>query len=148
VTEGVFVKYPSLRFVLIEGGISWVPPILWRFDKNWMGLRQTTPWLERPPSVYVHDHILLTTQPIEEPERREHLLAMLEMFDVAHMVMFSSDFPHWDGDTVDFAARAFPAALRQRVMSETAREVYCLPGRQNEENIFATATPATGNAHA
>jgi predicted TIM-barrel fold metal-dependent hydrolase len=43
------------------------------------------------------------------------------------MLMFSSDFPHWDGDTPDFAARAFPAALRGRVMSETARELYRLP---------------------
>jgi predicted TIM-barrel fold metal-dependent hydrolase len=41
--------------------------------------------------------------------------------------MFSSDYPHWDGDTPDFAARPFPAALRARVMSETARELYNLP---------------------
>ena len=44
------------------------------------------------------------------------------MFDAGRMLMFSSDFPHWDGDTPDFAARAFPPALRPRVMSETARE--------------------------
>jgi predicted TIM-barrel fold metal-dependent hydrolase len=129
VAEGVFVKFPTLKFVLIEGGLSWLPPILWRFDKNWKGLRQSTPWLVRPPSEYVRDHVLLTTQPLEEPERPEHQRAVLEMFDVARMVMFSSDFPHWDGDTVDFAARAFPAALRSRVMSETARELYRLPGR-------------------
>ena len=54
---------------------------------------------------------------------------MLEMLDVGRMVMFSSDFPHWDGDTPDFAARAFPAALRPRVMGETARELYGLPAR-------------------
>lgn len=148
VTEGVFVKYPTLRFVLIEGGISWLPPILWRFDKNWMGLRQSTPWLERPPSSYVHDHILLTTQPIEEPEQREHLLAMLEMFDVAHMVMFSSDFPHWDGDTVDFAARAFPAELRPRVMSETARELYRLPAQTGDASVAPGVPSASEPAHA
>ncbi len=54
---------------------------------------------------------------------------MLDMFDVGRMVMFSSDFPHWDGDTPDFAARAFPADLRPRVMRETARELYKLPAR-------------------
>jgi predicted TIM-barrel fold metal-dependent hydrolase len=43
------------------------------------------------------------------------------------MVMFASDFPHWDGDTVDFAARAFPAPVRARVLRETARELYRLP---------------------
>ncbi len=127
VSEGVFVRFPGLRFVFIEGGIAWLPPVLWRFDKNWKALRQTTPWLVRPPSDYVRDHILLTTQPIEEPPRTEDLKAILGMFDVEKMVMFASDFPHWDGDTPDFAARAFPAAARPRVLGETARELYRLP---------------------
>ncbi len=52
VTEGVFQQFPTLRFVLTEAGVSWLPPILWRLDKNWMALRKTTPWLERKPSEY------------------------------------------------------------------------------------------------
>jgi len=127
VSEGVFQKFPTLRFVMMEAGALWLPPLLWRFDKNWMGLRQTTPWLDRAPSAIIADHILLTTQPIEEPGDGAHFRAMLDMFDVSRMLMFSSDFPHWDGDTPDFAARAFPATLRARVMSETARELYRLP---------------------
>jgi uncharacterized protein len=126
VTEGVFQKFPTLKFVLIEGGVSWLPPLLWRFDKNWRALRMTTPWLDRPPSEIVTEHVLLTTQPQEEPEEAGHFQKMLEMFDAGRMLMFSTDFPHWDGDTPDFAARAFPPALRPRVMSETARELYGL----------------------
>jgi predicted TIM-barrel fold metal-dependent hydrolase len=127
VSEGVFQRFPTLRFVMMEAGALWLPPLLWRFDKNWMALRQTTPWLDRPPSTVIADHILLTTQPIEEPEQSQHFTAMLDMFDAGRMLMFSSDYPHWDGDTPDFAARPFPAALRARVMSETARELYKLP---------------------
>ncbi len=127
VCEGVFQKFPTLKFVLIEGGISWLPPILWRLDKNWKALRMTTPWLDRLPSEIVREHVRLTTQPLEEPEHGAHFHQMLEMFDAAHMLMFSTDFPHWDGDTPDFAARAFPPELRPRVMSETARELYRLP---------------------
>jgi predicted TIM-barrel fold metal-dependent hydrolase len=104
---------------------------LWRFDKNWKALRQAMPWLERPPSENVRNHILLTTQAIEEPPRAAELRAMFDMFDVERMVMFSSDFPHWDGDTPDFAARAFSAAARPRVMSETARELYKLPAAKS-----------------
>ena len=127
VTEGVFVKFPRLRWVLIEGGVSWLPPLLWRLDKNYKALRQTVPWLTRPPSEIVREHVLLTTQPLEEPEDPGHLRQILGMFDAGRMLMFSSDYPHWDGDTPDFAGRAIPPAMRDRVMGETARELYGLP---------------------
>lgn len=127
VTEGVFQKFPALRFVLIEGGLCWLPPLLWRLDKNWKALRMTAPWLTRPPSQIVYEHIRLTTQPLEEPENVEHFRALMGMFPAERMVMFSSDFPHWDGDTPDFCARAFPEALRARILGETARELYRLP---------------------
>lgn len=136
VTEGIFERFPSLRFVLVEGGIAWLPAILWRLDKNWKGLRQTVPWVKRRPSEYVFDHVLLTTQPIEEPEHPKDFKAILEMFPADRMLMFSTDYPHWDGDTPDFTARAFPKELRERVMSETARELYRLPRR---EQAAATA---------
>jgi predicted TIM-barrel fold metal-dependent hydrolase len=127
VTEGVFIKFPELKFVLVEGGVCWLPPLLWRLDKNWRALRQTAPWLDRPPSEIVFEHVYLTTQPIEEPNRPEHFHRMLEMFPADRMLMFSSDFPHWDGDAPDFAARNFPSAMRDRVMHETARALYRLP---------------------
>ncbi len=145
VTEGVFITFPTLKFVLIEGGVSWLPPLLWRFDKNWKALRQTTPWLTCPPSDIVARHILLTTQPLEEPEHPGHFKAIIEMFDAAQMLMFSSDFPHWDGDTPDFAARPFPPALRPRILSETARALYRLPpapacaSSQTSDSIAAEA---------
>ena len=126
ITEGVFQKYPDLIFVMVEGGISWLPPLMWRLDKNWKALRLQTPWLEAKPSEYIQKHIRLTTQPVEEPDNPQHLKSMLEMLDTEHMVMFSSDFPHWDGDSVDFAARQFTKEQRPRVLSETARETYNL----------------------
>jgi predicted TIM-barrel fold metal-dependent hydrolase len=144
VTEGVFQRFPALKLVLIEGGVSWLPPLLWRFDKNWKALRLSTPWLDVPPSEVVTAHVLLTTQPLEEPEPARHLAQMLEMFDAAHMLMFSSDFPHWDGDTPDFAARAMPSTLRARIMSETARELYRLPAGTVPE--AGGSTPAAGGA--
>ncbi len=125
--EGTFIKYPNVKFIMLEGGVSWIPPILWRLDKNWKALRQSVPWVTRLPSEYAREHILLSTQPIEEPDDPHHFKAILNMFDAEHMLMFSSDYPHWDGDTPDFAARAFPREMRQRVMSENAREVYNLP---------------------
>ena len=122
----MFAKFPKLKFVLVEGGISWLPPILWRMDKNWKALHSTIPWLNELPSEVAAKHIRLTTQPLEEPPNTEHFHAMLEMFPAEQMLMFSSDFPHWDGDAPDFAVRQFPEHMRARIMGQTAAELYGL----------------------
>ena len=127
VTEGVFAKFPTLKFVMLEGGVSWLPPIFWRFDKNWKALRMTVPWVNRPPSEIITEHVMLSTQPIEEPDDISQLHTMLDMFDAEKMLMFATDYPHWDGDTPDFAARLIPAKLRKAIMGENARKLYKLP---------------------
>lgn len=124
VTEGVFQKFPTLQFVGIEGGVSWLPAIMWRFDKNWKALRQLTPWLDRPPSEVITEHVKLTMQPLEEPPRRAQLWQILDMFDSGRMLMFSTDYPHWDGDTPDFAGGAIPEPIRSRVMGQNACDLY------------------------
>lgn len=132
VAEGTFQKFPTLKFVLIEGGVSWLVPIMWRFDKNWKALRLTVPWLECPPSEIVYEHIYLTTQPIEEPANRQHLHQLLAMFPAEKMLMFATDFPHWDGDTPDFSMRMLPKHLLEAVMWRTAAQLYKLPAAAEE----------------
>lgn len=126
VTEGVFEDFPSMRFIAIEGGVAWLPHLMWRMDKNYKALRDTAPWLRRPPSEYVLDHLLLTTQPIEEPADPEHLSQILGMIDAGRTLMFSSDYPHWDFDNPDLVLRDVEPAVRARVMGGTASEVYGL----------------------
>lgn len=127
VAEGTFQKFPTLKFVFIEGGVSWLVPIMWRFDKNWKALRMTVPWLDRPPSEIVYEHVYFTTQPIEEPENRKQLHQVLAMFPADKMLMFATDFPHWDGDTPDFSMRMLPKELHEPVMWRTAASLYKLP---------------------
>jgi predicted TIM-barrel fold metal-dependent hydrolase len=126
VCEGVFEKFPGLKFVAIEGGIAWLPHLMWRMDKNYKGLRHTVPWLKRLPSEYIKGHILLTTQPIEEPDNREKLDLMFDLIDGDHMIMFSSDYPHWDFDNPQVALQPLNKARRQKIFSENAAELYGL----------------------
>ncbi|HUG62386.1 MAG TPA: amidohydrolase family protein, partial [Methylomirabilota bacterium] len=67
VAEGAFDRFPTLRVVLIESGVSWLPPLLWRIDKEWKGLRREIPWVRRLPSEYVREHVRLTTAPFDAP---------------------------------------------------------------------------------
>lgn len=129
VCEGVFEKFPDLLFVAIEGGIAWVPHLMWRMDKNYKGLRDQVPWLKRLPSDYIKDHIRLTTQPIEEPQHPEHLNQILEMIGSDKMVMFSSDYPHWDFDNPKLALRTINKELRSKILSDNAIELYGLDSR-------------------
>jgi predicted TIM-barrel fold metal-dependent hydrolase len=127
ILEGVFEQFPTLKFVAIEGGFGWLPHLLWRMDKNWKALRTLAPALRKLPSEYAFDHLRLTTQPIEEPEKNEHLLAILEMIHADQTLMFSSDYPHWDNDSPMHGLPKLPDALRQRIMSDNALQLYRLP---------------------
>ena len=126
VCEGVFVEFPDLRFVMIEGGLAWIPAVLWRLDKNWKGPRFSVPWLTRPPSEYVFEHVRFTSQPIEEPERPEHLQALFEAVHAEQTVMFSTDYPHWDGDSSTHAIPPLPPRLARRVFFDNAADLYGL----------------------
>jgi uncharacterized protein len=124
VCEGVFEKFPGLKIVAVEGGIAWLPHLMWRMDKNYKALRSTTPWLKRLPSEYIIEHVRLTTQPIEEPDRSEYLLQILAMVQAEKTVMFSSDYPHWDNDAPNQILRNLPEPMKHNIFSGTASALY------------------------
>lgn len=125
--EGVFARFPGLRVILVEGGFAWLPGLLWRLDKNWRGLRAEVPWVKRPPSEYLVEHVRFTTQPMEEPPAPQHLRALFDMLPFEDLLLFASDYPHWDFDDPRTAFLGQPEAFRRKVLSENARAVYRLP---------------------
>ncbi len=102
ITEGVFVKYPDLRVVLIESGVSWFTPFLWRLTKFWRGLRSEVPWVDRPPIEIARSNIRLTTQPFDAPDDPEVVARIIDQLQSDAVLLFASDYPHWqfDGDAV------------------------------------------------
>ena len=123
VTEGVFEKYPTLKVVLSEGGVFWLPHIMWRFDKNWKAQRAETPWVKEPPSAYILRHFFSSTYPLEA-SGATGLGQVLEMIEAERTLLFASNYPHWlYGDPFAMVA-AIPDALRRRVMVENALAVY------------------------
>jgi predicted TIM-barrel fold metal-dependent hydrolase len=125
-TEGLFERFPGLRIVLVEGGVAWLAPLMWRLDAYWRSLRSEVPWVRKPPSAYLRDHVRLTSQPLERPDDDRHLLTLFEAMDAEHVVMFASDYPHWDFDSPTRAFPTLPHALREAIFSANARSFYRL----------------------
>jgi predicted TIM-barrel fold metal-dependent hydrolase len=127
VAEGVFETFPTLRVVLIEGGFTWLPSLMWRMDKEWKGMRREIPWVKRPPSEIIREHFRLTLQPLDAPQAPEPLRQTIEMMDSDDLLLFSTDYPHWHFDTPQAALPAgLPAPLRRKILSENARAFYRL----------------------
>jgi predicted TIM-barrel fold metal-dependent hydrolase len=124
VIEGVFERFPRLKIVLVEAGFAWVPPLAWRLDKLWHRMRDETPHLKRPPSEYIRQHVWLTSQPMEEPQPRKHLLDTIEWIGWDRL-LFATDYPHWDYDD---PAHALPAGVaeeqRRKFFCDNAMQVY------------------------
>lgn len=125
IAHGVFEKWPNMKFVMIECGVAWVAPILWRLDADYKALRKETPWLRRLPSEYAREHMRFGSQPLEQPENIEHLWALLEAIDAEHTLLYCSDYPHWDFD--DPSQIPIPEPWRERIFDTNARELYGLP---------------------
>jgi len=125
VCHGVFERLPSLRVLLLEGGLAWLPGILWRLDTNWRALRLDTPWLDRKPSEVLREHVKFTTQPLEHTDGHDDLLfQMLEAAGAPEILCFASDYPHWDGDDPGSMLKRLPEAWRERIMHGSAAELY------------------------
>lgn len=126
VFEGVFVRFPKLMLLAAEFGFSWLPHLLWRMDQNWHQFRQEVPWITTPPSQTVLDHVRLTSQPIEEPEKPEYLDQILAMIHADRTLLFSTDYPHWDNDFPSYTLTRIAPGLRRRIFFENAAELFNL----------------------
>jgi predicted TIM-barrel fold metal-dependent hydrolase len=127
VTEGAFDRFPALRVVLSESGVSWLPSLLWRLDKEWKGLRREVPWVRRLPSEYVREHVRLTTAPLDVPPDPGRVAELIDQLGGDDLLLYASDFPHRH-DERDPAAFLLdlPVATARKIRRENAAACYRL----------------------
>jgi predicted TIM-barrel fold metal-dependent hydrolase len=127
IVEGVFDRFPTLRVAFVESGFTWLPPFLWRLDKEWKGLRREIPWTTRLPSEYVRQHVRFSLQPIDGPPDGSRLLRAIDQLGSDDLLMFSTDYPHRHFDQPEEALPpGLPAELRRKIFGENARAFYRL----------------------
>ena len=124
VCEGVFVKFPKLKVVLLESGVTWLPPYLWRLSKFWRGVRNEVPWIDRPPEEFVRDHVRLTAQPFDGLPGAAQIGRIMDQLQSDEMLLFATDFPHWqyDGDTM--LPPGIAPALRRKILIDNPLATY------------------------
>lgn len=124
IANGVFERFPNVRFGFAEVGFAWLADLMWRLDSFWKASRKETPWVKRPPSEYIKEYVRVTTQPFIEPVRHAQIAQVLEMIHAERTLMFASDFPHWDAEDPVRVLDLIPEHFRSRVAAENAIELF------------------------
>lgn len=126
--SGVPVRFPRLRMIFIEAGLSWVAHLMLRLDWAWERQREELPLLTAPPSTYMRRNMFYATQPIEEPEALGDMAAVIRLIGGEDSVLFASDYPHHDFDhpkkVYDIPV---PSEVKRRIMGENALRALGLP---------------------
>ncbi|MGI9521813.1 MAG: amidohydrolase family protein [Hyphomicrobiaceae bacterium] len=118
ILDGVFSKFPSLKVVLAESGVSWLPAFMWRANKTWRGVRVEVPWVDRQPSDILRDSIRVTTQPFDCPADPSTVEQLIEQIGSDEMFLFSSDYPHWQFEGSSPIPPHFPGRLVEKMSLE------------------------------
>jgi len=123
ITNGIFTKFPTLKVVLIESGVSWLPAFIWRAIKTWRGVRAEVPWVNRSPADILRENVRVTTQPFDAPDQTV-VERIIEQIDSDRMLLFASDYPHWQFEGDAITPPGLSASLLQRIKVDNPLETY------------------------
>jgi predicted TIM-barrel fold metal-dependent hydrolase len=124
IVSGAFERFPTLRVVMVEWGFTWLSSLMSRMDYLWNADRTASQWIKRPPSEYVTEHFTFTTQPLDEATSASEIAAMFRIKELDRMLLFSSDYPHYDTDDPKLTLGKIPSAMRSRVCYENALNTF------------------------
>jgi predicted TIM-barrel fold metal-dependent hydrolase len=124
IVSGALERFPQLRVVMVEWGFTWLSSLLSRMDYLWESDRSAAPWVRRRPSEYVAEHFKFATQPLDDTTKMSELATMLGIKNLDRMLLFSSDYPHYDTDHPQLIISKMPDALKARVCYQNAVDAF------------------------
>lgn len=126
ICEGVFEKFPNFKVLFIEQDFFWISGLMWHMDQDWKGLKEYTPWVKKLPSDYIRGHIRVGSQPMPDMPTQDDLKTLLRWVHADEIMVYASDYPHWDWDEPSTFLQGFDPSLRQKIMVDNARGLYDL----------------------
>jgi predicted TIM-barrel fold metal-dependent hydrolase len=97
VTNGLPVRFPKLKVMWIESGLTWASGLMQRLDHSFMMRTSDAPLLKEKPSHYMKQ-MYYSTQPMEIPDDKSVMQATFKQINADTQLVWSSDYPHWDFD--------------------------------------------------
>jgi predicted TIM-barrel fold metal-dependent hydrolase len=126
IVEGVFERQPDLTFVFPAGGADLLVPLIWRLDGFARPFRDQVPWLTRPPSEYLADHVRFGVGRLEGPLDPTITEEWYGLINHAGLLMFASGYPSWSmASGNDLPPGLSPAQMRG-IRWENADRLYSL----------------------
>src|SRR4051794_19995579 len=97
VINGLPVRFPKLKTMWIESGLTWASGLMQRLDHSFMMRTSDAPLLKEKPSHYMKQ-MFYSTQPMEIPDDKSVMQSTFKMINAETQLVWSSDYPHWDFD--------------------------------------------------
>jgi len=97
VINGLPVRFPKLKVMWVESGLTWAASLMQRLDHSYMMRTSDAPTLKEKPSHYMKQ-MYYSTQPMEMPEDKSIMQSTFKCINADTQLVWSSDYPHWDFD--------------------------------------------------
>jgi uncharacterized protein len=143
VINGLPERFPKLKWVFFEAGVYWIPFVAARLDNSYMMRASEAPMLQRKPSEYIKE-FYFSTQPIEWPEKIDHLEAIFDMIGGETQLLYASDWPHWDFDLPSqiYDLPFLSEEGKRRILGGNAMDLFGLPDLAKHTRPAAAAASA------
>jgi len=97
---------------------------MWRVSKDWRGVRTEVPWIKEIPAEIIRNHFRLTIQPLDGPADPDAVGRLLDHIGSDEMLLFATDYPHWQFDGDDVLPPGLPESLLHKILVENPLATY------------------------
>ena len=82
------------------------------------------PWVDRPPDEIVRDQVRFSLQPFDAPDDPAVVQRIIEHLESDDLIVFSTDYPHWQFAGQDVLPPGLPNDLIGKIMVDNPLATY------------------------
>jgi predicted TIM-barrel fold metal-dependent hydrolase len=122
ISQGVPMRYPSLRFLLLGGSPGWITPFFWRFDSDFRSFHHDVRFLDEMPSTVFRRHFFVSTFPMRFEAAGDRFAKYLAVdHELGDVICYASGYPDQEYDPPSAVAAMIPPEWHSRVFNDNPR---------------------------